>query len=346
MPSRASFADGRRRAAAAGLALALAALGLSPGGAQAAPLPRQALLILEKDNHAVAVVDLATRAVVARIPAGEDPHELVVSPDARRAYISNYGGPGSSQHTLSVVDLAAGKAMPPIELGALRSAHGLDFAQGKVWFTAETAKAIGRYDPVAGKLDWTLGLGFGRTHMIKVASPTRIYTANVMSGSIAIIDQVLSPSRPQDPPFVDYQITELKTGPGAEGFAVAPDGKSLWVVNGKGGTVSIIDTEAKRVAETLKMPWTYGNRLRFTPDGRRVLVSSEELLVIDVASHAMRSVKVGAAATGVLVAPDSRTAYVAVSGENKVAIVDLETLAVTGTIATGGNPDGMALVGP
>ena len=46
-----------------------------------------------------------------------------------------------------------------IDLGALRGPHGLDFKQGKVWFTAEAAKVIGSYDPATDKIDWVMGTG-------------------------------------------------------------------------------------------------------------------------------------------------------------------------------------------
>ena len=43
-----------------------------------------------------------------------------------------------------------------------------------------------------------------------------------------------------------------------------------------------------------------------------------------------------------LIAPDGSSAYVAVSRDNYVAVVDLKTLAVTGRIETGKGPDGLA----
>ena len=50
----------------------------------------------------------------------------------------------------------------------------------------------------------------------------------------------------------------------------------------------------------------------------------------------------GRGAAGILMQPDGSRAYVAVNGENYVAIIDLKTLAETGRISTGKGPDGMA----
>ncbi len=105
-----------------------------------AQTPSSTLLILAKSDNTVAIVDPATLKVLARIPAGPDPHEIIASEDGKLAYVSNYGGVDSTLNTISVVDLIKRKALPPINLGALHSTHGLDFASGKLYFTAETNK--------------------------------------------------------------------------------------------------------------------------------------------------------------------------------------------------------------
>src|ERR1700745_2614845 len=129
--------------------------------------PRESLLILSKQDHTVAIVDPTTLKILAKIPVGNDPHEVIASSDGNTAYVSNYGG--GAYNTLTVVDVALQTPLNTIDLGPLRGPHGLDFAGGKVWFTAEAAKAIGSYDPTSSKVDWILGTGQDRTHMIYVA---------------------------------------------------------------------------------------------------------------------------------------------------------------------------------
>ena len=143
--------------------------------AQAQPTPRQSLLVLSKHDHTLAIVDPATLKVVGRAPVGADPHEVIASSDGKTAYVSIYGG--GAYHVLNAIDLIAQKALPDIDLGALNGPHGLAFAGGKVWFTAEGAKAIGSYDPAAGKIDWIMGTGQNRTHMLYVTADLKqIYT--------------------------------------------------------------------------------------------------------------------------------------------------------------------------
>src|SRR5437899_3697840 len=174
------------------------------------------LVVLSKSDKTVAIVDPATLQVLARMPSGPDPHEIVASDDGKLAYISNYGGLDSALNTISVVDLVARKALPPIDLGALHSTHGLAFAGGKLYFTAETNKVIGTYDPATQRVDWILGTGQNRTHMVDVSkSRDKIFTSNVNSGTISIIEQTTPPNGGFGPP---------PGGPGAPPPSAPPQG--------------------------------------------------------------------------------------------------------------------------
>jgi YVTN family beta-propeller protein len=346
-----------------------------------AQTPSPALLVLEKSDNSLAIVDPATLQIVARMPAGPDPHEIVASADGKLAYISNYGGSDSALNTISVIDLATGKALTPINLGALRSAHGLALAGGKLYFTAETNKVVGRYDPATQSVDLVLGTGQDRTHMVAVSeSLDRIVTSNVSSGTISIIEQVSPPSGgfgpppgsngppgstppaggppprvgpPPGGPRKTWRVTNVAAGRGAEGFDVSPDGKEIWAANAQDATVTIIDTAAKRVTQTLPISLRGANRLKFTPDGRRVLIAGgggggtagSSLVVMDGATRKeVKQLNLGGGAAGILIVPDGSRAYVAVSGGDKVAVVDLKSLDVTGYVSTGKQPDGLAWV--
>ena len=340
-----------------------------------AQAPSTTLLALSKDDHTVAIVDPSTLQVLARIPSGPDPHEIIASDDGKLAFISNYGGLDSSLNTISIVDLVARKALPPIDLGALRSTHGLDFAGGKLYFTAETNKIIGRYDPATQHVDWILGTGQDRTHMVLVSkSLDRIFTSNVNSATISIIELVSQPnggfgpppggppgSGPGGPPpqaqgpppggpRKTWEVTNVPAGHGVEGFDVSPDGKELWAANARDATVTIIDIAAKKAVQTIPIAVKGANRLKFTPDGSHVLISGlgarggdTSLVVLDVATRKeVKQLSLGGGSAGILIAPDGSRAYVAVSSADKIAVIDLKTLEVVGQINAGKQPDGMA----
>lgn len=320
-----------------------------------AQAPSLTLLILAKSDNTVSMVDPATLQVLAQIPSGPDPHEIIASDDGKLAYISNYGGVDSTLNTISVVDLIKHKALQPINLGALRSTHGLDFASGKLYFTAETNKVIGRYDPASKQVDWVLGTGQDRTHMIVVTKDHKdIITSNVNSATISMIEYVEPPSGgfrpPQGGPRKTWEVTNIPAGNGVEGFDVSPDGKEIWAANARDATVTIIDVATKKAVQTLPIPVKFANRLKFTPDGQRVLISGlgagsgdTSLVVMDASARKeVKQLKLGGGAAGILMAPDGSRAFVAVSSNDKVAVVDLKTLEVVGEISAGRQPDGMA----
>ena len=64
----------------------------------------------------------------------------------------------------------------------------------------------------------------------------------------------------------------MPVGRGAEGFDVAPGGKELWAANAGDGTISIVDLVAQKVSQTLSADVRGANRLKFTEDGKHVLV--------------------------------------------------------------------------
>ncbi|HUN89835.1 MAG TPA: hypothetical protein VMU28_13635 [Terriglobales bacterium] len=306
-----------------------------------AQMPSPALLVLEKDDRTLAIVDPATLKITARAPAGEDPHEIVA--DGPYAYISNYGAFRNPQHTLSMVDLKTQKALPAIDLGALIAPHGLSVARGKVYFTAEGSKAIGSYDPASAKIDWVLGLGQNRTHMVLVTNDaSRIFTANVNSDTVSILD------RDPKADVSGWTQTAVRVGKGPEGFDVSPDGNELWAANSGDGTVSIVDVASRKVVQTIEVHTRHSNRLKFTPDGKLVLISDlggGDLVVIDAAARKeIKRMNLGRGCAGIEIVPDGSRAFVAVSPDNKVAVIDLKTMAVTGNIPTGKGPDGMAWV--
>lgn len=315
-----------------------------------AETPRAALLVLAKTDHTLSIVDPGTLKVTGQVPSGPDPHEVIASADGKFAYISNYGG--GAYNTITPVDLTTPKALAPIDLGGLRGPHGLTYVGGKLWFTAEAAKAVGSFDPSSSKIDWILGTGQDRTHMIYVFPDlARLITTNITSATVTVAEKAPPRPSPAGPgggprPPSEWNEKIIAVGRGAEGFDVSPDAKEIWVANAQDGTISIIDLTVKSVAATLDANVKGANRLKFTPDGKQVFVSSlssPDLTVFDVSGRKeTKRVKIGRGAAGLLMQPDGSRAYVACTPDSYVAIIDLKSLEVAGRIEAGKQPDGLA----
>src|SRR5579884_3464774 len=268
----------RSKKASVGWALILGVLVIA-GRFAAAQMPSPALLVVNKEGN-LAIVDPKSGKVMGRVPTGDGPHEVAVSDDGRLAFVSNYGAktPGSS---ISVIDIVEQKEIRRIEIGALSQPHGVTFAGGKLYFTAQGFKMIGRYDPVADKIDWMMGTGQNRTHMVILTKDlNQIFTSNIGSNTVTAME------RSFDPP--DWNETVIPVGKGPEGIDLSPDGKEVWTAHGADGGVSIIDVATGKVKETLDLHTKRSNRLVFTPDGKMVLVSdlgTRELVVLDAPSR-------------------------------------------------------------
>ncbi len=304
-----------------------------------AQTPHPALLVLNKAEATLAIVDPAAMKVIGKVPTGTGPHEIAVSADGKLAFVANYGAqqPGN---TISIIDVPSQKELKRSDLGPLRRPHGITEHGGKIWFTAEANKAIARLDPQSQAVDWLMGTGQDATHMLVIAADGKVFTANIASNTISVIE----PGEREG----QWRITQISVGKGPEAIDLSPDGKELWTAHSQDGGVSIIDVAGKNVKQTLPTLTKRSNRLKFTPDGKLVLISDldgGELIMLDAATRKERKrLKLGNMPEGILIQPDGSRAYVATAQSGEVVIIDLKTLEPVGRIHTGRGPDGMAWI--
>jgi YVTN family beta-propeller protein len=144
-----------------------------------------------------------------------------------------------------------------------------------------------------------------------------------------------------------WRQTVVPVGRGPEGFDLSPDGKEIWTAHSGDGQISVIDVATKKVVHTINAGTSRPNRLKFTPDGTLVLVSElggagGGLVVLDARTRCVKQrLKLGGA-SGILIPPDGSRAYVALTGANSVAVIDLKEIKEIDRLKTGPGPDGMA----
>jgi YVTN family beta-propeller protein len=316
------------------IAVATALLACATTAAAQSPV----LYVVNKAENSLAALDPASGKVLSRVPTGDGPHEVALAPDGRTAFVTNYGAqqPGSS---LSVIDVDAGKELRRVDLGALRRPHGVIVRGNGVYITAEANRVLARYDPGTNTVDWIAGTGEAGTHMVVATrDAATLFTSNIGSDSVSCFRR---PAGAQA-----WDVTRIPVGKGPEGIDLSPDGKELWTAHSRDGGVSVIEVATGKIVQVFDIATRRSNRLHFTLDGRLVLVSDldgGEVVVIEAATRKIvKRLAVGRNPSGILMVPGGTRAYVALTGENALAIVDLTTLAVTGRIPTGQGPDGMA----
>jgi YVTN family beta-propeller protein len=335
-------------------------LGLLPALALATPAAAQVpaatdgrLLVVNKGEATISVLDVRQGREVTRIATGHAPHEVAVSPDGRLAVVTNYGTGQQPGNTLTVIDLQRLEAVATIDLGEQTRPHGIAWLPDgrRVAVTTEGNGTLTIVDVAAGRVTAAIPTGARVSHEVAVTPDgTRAFVANIGSGSVTVID-------------IDAGsvVRSIPTGSGAEGVAVSPDGNEVWVSNRAENTVTVLDSRSLDVLATLPSA-DFPIRVVFTADGARALVTnarSSELRVFDVRGRSSSAVvpiraptvegraqviafEGSASPIGVLADPDGRHAYVAAASADAVAVIDLDTGAVVRLISTGKEPDGLA----
>jgi len=350
------------RSLATGLLAAAVVAACAPSAAvpEAAPAsasgaPEVLLVVLNKGAASASLLDPTDGSTVATLPTGEGPHEIAVSPDGRRAVVTNYGAerPGSS---LTVLHLAGRVAGRTIDLAPLRRPHGVAWLpDGRhVVVTIETDSVVAVVDVDSGAVVGAIPTRQGGSHMVALSPDGAFaYVANIGSGSVSMLDVAGR-----------FLVRTAATGAGAEGIALSPDGAELWVTNREANTVSVLDAATLAPLDTLASA-DFPIRVAFAPDGEVAVVTNARsgtlrlfdaferdtiaTLVLPIDSTRVRGTMLGpefgrgtGVPIGVLVSPDGRRAYVANANADLVTVVDLADRRVVGFLPTGREPDGLA----
>jgi YVTN family beta-propeller protein len=302
---------------------------------------KETLVVVNRDAAAVQIIDPLEMRVLATIPVGEGPHEVIITSDGKTAIVTNYGAQKAGT-SLSIIDLETQKETKRVDLLPMYRPHGIVEISGKVYFTAEVNNAVGRYDLASGKLDWMVGTGQQASHMLVVTpDQKRIYTANVA------VDTVTALEFGGVPP-AGSKVTHIPVGKQPEAIDISPDSKEVWVGLNAEGAIDVIDTATKKVVKKISLgerPY----RVRFTPDGKQVVATmpnTKELIVIDAASREeIKRIKLESYPLGLIFSKDGKLAFISATQSDFVFKIDLEKGEVIGKVETGKASDGIALTG-
>lgn len=313
------------------------------------------LIVLNKSDNTLSLIDLRSRETVGIIPVGNGPHEVAVSSDGTIAVVCNYGTAQAPGNTLSVIDVSGKKKLRDIDLGDYKRPHGIDWIQGTrtVIVTVEGNKAVVLVNIESGKIESVIETGQNVSHMVALLPDySRAFVANIGSGSITALDLKAS-----------KKLADIQTGAGAEGITVTPDGKEVWVTNRAANTISIVDAATLKVLATLESK-DFPIRCKITPDGNHALVSnarSGDVAVFEVRSRKeVTRIKMeldpvnetdkrlfgdqfgkSPVPIGILIHPTGSHAFIANSNADMVTVIDLKSWNVVDRIKTGKEPDGV-----
>ncbi|MEP3227218.1 MAG: beta-propeller fold lactonase family protein [Parasphingorhabdus sp.] len=329
------------------IAMAMAVAGLFSACSVSAEKPKSdhagpsgTLLVGNKGEDSLSFIDLASGREVARRDTGKNPHEVAISPDGRLAAVVSYG----AAH-IDIFDIAAREKIETINLSPGKSPHGIIWLDdGRIIASTEGSDSITVVSPPSGdnqtRAISQISTGQKGSHMVAVSpDKKRAYTSNMQSGTVTVLDLAN-----------ESKIADLPAGTEPEGLAITPDGKTLWVADRRSDELRIFDTSNLTELATIKTG-KFPIRVAISPDGETAVTSDlgdGALSLFDVEKRELKStIKVSgsqqAGQVTILFSRDGKRLYVAETGLNKIAEIDMVNGHLIGRLAGGTNGDGLGI---
>lgn len=310
------------------LLLSLSLIALCPGW-----LVAQQLAVVSRADDIVVFHQLPSGEEVGRARVGPNSHEMVVDYSGAIAYVVSY-----SEGAIYAVDLET-FASRVVREGSGEQIHSLVLSKDgqRLWVTAEEQQRVLEVALRSGDITRSWPTQGEMSHMVEVAADEqKLYTANMSSASISVID------------FASEATRVIPTGAGTEGIDLLPDGSELWVSNRADATVSVIDTETETVVATFPSHGDFPVKLRVRPDGREVWVvnnQSQTVTVFDTDTRQLvATIEVGARPLGIIFSQDGGRAFVTRPGVPEVVVIDTATRDIVHRFPTGASADGMVWI--
>ncbi|NLX99336.1 MAG: YncE family protein [Rhodopirellula sp.] len=196
------------------------------------------LLVANKHDDTLCFIRPTTLEIVQTIATGPNPHEIIITPDQRFAYLSNYAPPGN---TISLIDLVQRKHVLQIPTGKYTRIHGAAVVPdgNAAYFTAGQSGFVVEVDTGTNQVTRGIPTHGQISHMVLVSRDgKRLYTANIVSENVSVIDRASG-----------NLVTQVPCGRGVEGIAFSPDGEHLWAANQTGGSITIANFPMKCLIE-------------------------------------------------------------------------------------------------
>lgn len=306
------------------------------------PGPAGLLLVANKGEHTLGLVDPNTARQVAIVPeGGVTGHEVAASPDGRIAFVPIYGNsgvglPGSNGSKIDVVDLASRKVVHTIAFTHGVRPHCAVFGpkDGLLYVTTELDKSVAIIDPKTFKIIGSVPTGQPESHMLAISHDGRHgYTANVGPGTVSVLDLTNRKT-----------VTVLHVASHVQRISVSPDDRWIFTSDTTQPRLAVIDAATNKLDRWVPLPGT-GYGTASTSDGKFLLVAlpdANRLAVLDLPGlHVIKTISLPPAPQEVLIRPDGKVAYVSCDRSHQVAAVQIGSWAVK-LIGAGKGVDGLA----
>ena len=290
------------------------------------------VIVLNSEEASYSTLSRGLRVETQRLPLGREPHHLIQTPDGKELLIAS-----TVTNELVALDTKTGERKRTIR--GIIDAYQLGFSPDGKWFVTAAYRLdhvdIYRYDgnfKLAGRIfidGMPSHMAFdsdSRTVFVTLQQSAKVVAFDLETqlikwnaevgkapaGAVMLPDnkRLLVALTGEDSvvtvdPKDGSVVGRLRTGKGAHNFWPKGVGRHWFLSNRIEGTVSLIDTQAMQVVATIRIPGG-PDCMDITPDGKELWVTQRFL--------------------------------------RRIAIVDLATMKVSGSIPTGKSPHGVFIL--
>lgn len=306
---------------------------------------RNLLLVTVKGNTSLTAIDLASGSVVAQAPTGWKPHEIALTRDGAKAFVSIYGsadyGRNEPGNEISVIDLNSFEEIDRMNLGLYRAPHGMiTDRDGFIWVTVEENHSVLVIDPDSHRIEQTVWMQMPVHFATGSRDGRRLYFTHKEYPFVTIVDQAAR----------DIE-KRIRLPRGGQALRQSADGALLYVGDFDTPLMHVIDCACDQVVRTVGLRavpgWPYP-----TPDGRHVAVTTLDepagdgfVEIFDAASlEKTGEVHVKAEPFHAISDPDGRHLHVALS-DGRLGKVDIAAARMVGEIRLPGDmPETLAII--
>ncbi|WP_253736734.1 YncE family protein [Halohasta salina] len=296
------------------------------------------LLVLNRDDDCVSVVDPAAGETVAEVSTDFGPRTIETSPDGAKSYVTCSQG-----NALNVIDNTTFTVTGRVDHDLFDGPRGLVVRDraNELWVVSEHNSRVFVFDIETDTLVDIVPTHQSQSNSISLDSEeSTAYVTNSSGNTLTIID------------CEERRITvDVPVGDGPEGVGVNPATDNVYVTVQRECRLSVHDpVRYETIYETGLGESPMG--IVFAPDGAIALVAnrlSNDVSVIETRFHRggtgrpweVERIPVGIWPGGIVFDPEGSTAYVANNKSNDVSVIDPETREAVDRIDVGTFPDGL-----
>jgi YVTN family beta-propeller protein len=272
---------------------------------------------------------------------GTHPHEIVLTPDRKTLYVADNGvmwmtetTPGDN--TVSIVDVPSMKRTATIDLGEFRRPHGItyDASSNRVYVTTEKPSKLLVLDPKSLKVIRTYDVKGQAPHIVKLDQERQwAYVSNTDTGNLSAIK------------LSTGDVLSMPSGERPQGQAMSPDGRTIFVANSGGNSISIFDLAQKKNVGRITTSGKAPVRLVVSNDGKTLIYALQEGRSVGFADIATRKelveIPLGGRPVSMSLSLDGKLAYCSVQEEDEINIISVADRKVIRVVHTpkGTGPD-------